>query len=548
MKIVVAQCNFTVGDFSGNRTKIVQAIESGKREGADLVLFSELALCGYPPEDLLLHPAFVEEIEKSLATILPHTEGICALIGLARVSPSSGEKHLLNSAVLVENGAVRGYYDKWLLPTYDVFNEKRYFDEGKQVAVWQIKGKKVGVTICEDIWQHGGFVQESRYQRDPVLALMQEKPDCVVNLSASPYHYAKPQMRIEVCAAAAKSLLCPVVMCTQVGANDQLVFDGFSPTVDGKGRLCALAKGFKEENLLVDLDRLQPVDFVDYDPTYHLYQALVLGVRDYFHKQGFSKGCLGLSGGIDSAVTACIAVEALGKENVVAIGMPSRFSSQSSVQDAQELANHLGIQFELISIDPLFSSSLEQLHPYFSGKPFDTAEENLQARARGMMLMALSNKFGYLVMSTGNKSELAVGYSTLYGDMCGGLGVIADVSKSRVYELARWINRKEEVIPRSTMEKPPSAELRPDQKDSDSLPDYDIVDAVLEGYVEEHLSVAQICKKYRLEEPVVKRLVEMIHRAEYKRRQAAPAIRVTPKAFSVGRRFPIVQKWPSFSG
>lgn len=543
MKVLVAQLNMTIGDFKGNCDKMAQAFDEARRLQCAVVLTPELAVCGYPPEDLLLHHAFIEETEEALQELITHTQGIVAIIGTARKNPHDGIKHLLNSAVVVENGKVVGIYDKWLLPTYDVFSESRYFDAGETVGIFTLKGKRVGVTICEDVWQHGGFVTETRYQRDPVEAMSKLGVDVMLNLSASPYHSAKPETRIEVCAAAAKSLQCPVILCSQVGANDQLVFDGYSVCVDADGQLRGLAKGFQEDHMVIDLERLPPVRTLEYEPMENLYSALVLGVRDYFHKHGFTKGCLGLSGGIDSALTAVIATEALGKENVLGVTMPSQYSSKGSVSDSKALAKHLGIECLEIPIKQPFTAMLDLLGPYFKGMPEDVTEENLQARLRGIVLMALSNKLGYVVLSTGNKSEMALGYATLYGDMCGGLGVISDVSKTKVYSLARWINHEREIIPRATIDKPPSAELKPDQKDSDSLPDYGIVDAVLEGYIEGHLSITEVCEKCDLSRALVQGLVRRMYAAEYKRRQGPPGIRVTKRAFSVGRRYPIVHKW-----
>ena len=543
MKIFVAQLDMTVGDFKGNGEKIIRSLERARELKCDVVLTSEMALCGYPPEDLLLHHAFIEEMAESLNEVIAHTQGLAAVIGCARKNPRVGVKHLLNSAVVAQDGAIVGIYDKWLLPTYDVFSESRYFDAGSEVGVWTVNGKRIGITICEDVWQHGGFVTETRYKRDPVEEMIGQNVDVMLNLSASPYHSAKPETRIQVCAEAAKSLKCPVILCGQVGANDQLVFDGYSVCVDAEGELRGLGKGFREDEMVIDLECLPPKRNLDYDPMENLHDALVLGVRDYFEKHGFTKGCLGLSGGIDSAVTAMIATEALGKKNVLGITMPSEYSSKGSIKDSERLAKNLGIKFQQVPIKRPFSSMVDLLGPYFKERPEDVTEENLQARIRGMILMAFSNKLGYVVLSTGNKSEMALGYATLYGDMCGGLGVISDVSKTKVYSLARWINRKKEVIPNETIEKPPSAELRPDQQDSDTLPDYGIVDAVLEGYVEEHLSITEICEKYHLSRALVQDLVRRIYDAEYKRRQGAPGLRVTKRAFSVGRRYPIVHKW-----
>lgn len=541
MKVSVAQINPIIGDFRGNRDKIVEAIRLAKEAQADIVLFPELSICGYPPEDLLLHHEFVEENEKALQEIIRASQGIAVVVGLARKNIHRGQA-LLNSAAILSNGELLGYYDKMLLPTYNVFDERRYFEPGKGVKTWQIKGKKIAVVICEDIWRHAGYA-DIRYKKDPVAALIPEKPDLLLNLSASPYHFEKPTVRVEVCAKTARSLNCPVILCCQVGAHDTLVFDGYSVCVDAKGALRELGKGFEEDFFTVDLEA--PVCSLPphYDVQSDLYRALVLGVKDYFAKQGFSKACLGLSGGIDSALVACIAVEALGAENILGVALPSRYSSAGSLRDAQTLADNLGISFKVISIEEPFSAYLSLLTPHFDGKQVDATEENLQARIRGMILMALSNKHGYIVLSTGNKSEMGLGYCTLYGDMCGGLGVIADVYKTQVYDLARWINRKEELIPLASIEKPPSAELRANQLDRDSLPDYETIDRVMKGYIEDLLSPQQISEKFHISRVIVDDLIGRIFRAEYKRRQAPPGIRVSKKAFSVGRRVPIVQKY-----
>ena len=541
MKVLVAQLDPIVGDFSGNAQKVIEALKYGQKEGADVVLFSELMLSAYPPEDLVLHDSFVRDCEDALQKIIPHTRGMMAIVGLARRNLAEGEKPLLNSAAVIQDGKIVGFYDKALLPTYDVFDERRYFEPGKEFPIWEWKGKKIGILICEDIWQHAGYVGFTRYTIDPVLEY--EGVDLLLNLSASPYNYQKPDVRVKVCQKVAKTLKCPVFLCAQVGGNDQLVFDGYSLFINPLGELCRIAKGFEEDLMLVDLEAPSCMRHFEYDVIADLYKALVLGTRDYFYKQGFKKGILGLSGGIDSALVACIAADALGKENVYGVAMPSKFSSPGSLEDAKVLADNLGIRFDMIPIENIFLQYQEELKPYFEGKPFDVTEENLQARIRGMLLMALSNKHGYILMSTGNKSELAMGYCTLYGDMAGGLGVIADVSKTQVYALSKWINREREIIPRSTIEKAPSAELRPHQKDSDSLPDYAILDTVLQAYVEEFLSPDEIVKKYNLPKALVLDLIHKIHKAEYKRRQSPPGIRVTKKSFRVGRRYPIVQKW-----
>ncbi len=539
----MAQLNPTIGDFEGNTKKILNAIQKAKKQKADIVLFPELITCGYLPGDLLLHEDFIKAAQDCLAPIIQASAGICVVVGLVRHNPGKG-KPLFNSAAVIQDGQILGYHNKCLLPTYNVFDERRYFEPGKMVSTFEIKGKKVAVIICEDIWQHSVYV-ESKYAYDPVLDLVSHKPDLLLNLSASPYQFDKPDVRIEVCANAARSLNCPVLLCCQVGGNDDLIFDGYSVCVDRHGHLRELCKGFEEDQIVVDLEApLCNLSF-HYHPMEDLYKALVLGVHDYFAKQGFKKALIGLSGGIDSALVACIAKEALGAENVLGIAMPSRYSSESSVADAKALAENLGIGFKVISIEGPFRDYLSLLEPLFEGKPADVTEENLQSRIRGMILMAISNKLGYIVLTTGNKSELATGYCTLYGDMVGGLGVIADLVKAQVYEMSRWINREKEIIPKSTIDKVPSAELRPNQKDTDSLPEYDIVDKVVKSYVEDHLSPKAIAKKHHLSQEIVDDLIEKIHKAEYKRRQGPPGLRVSKRAFSVGRRFPIVHLWKS---
>ena len=537
----MAQLNPIIGDLKGNTKKILQAIEKAKVEKADVVLFSELTICGYAPGDLLLHDDFVKANEQCLREIVKASAGICIVVGLVRINSGKG-KHLYNSAAIISDGQILGFYNKSLLPTYNVFDERRYFEPGREVKIFSIKDKKVAIIICEDIWQHSGYV-DMRYAYDPIVELVDQKPDILLNLSASPYQFDKPDVRVDVCAKAAKTLKCPVLLCCQVGGNDDLIFDGYSVCVDDHGNLRQLGKGFAEDFFTVDLSApICNIPF-QYNQLQDLYRALVLGVHDYFAKQGFQKALLGLSGGIDSALVACIATEALGPENVLGISMPSRYSSEGSISDAKKLADNLGIGYKKIPIEEPFKDYLRMLEPHFEGKPTDTTEENLQARIRGMILMGLSNKLGHIVLSTGNKSEMGLGYCTLYGDMCGGLGVIADVLKTQVYDLSRWINREKEIIPQMTIDKPPSAELKSGQKDLDSLPDYGIVDKVLRAYVEEHLSIKEIIDRLHVDKNLVEDLIHRLHRAEYKRRQAPPAIRVSKVSFSVGRRFPIVQGW-----
>ena len=543
MKILVAQINPTIGDLAGNADKIAAAFHEARQKRADIVLTPELCLSGYPPEDFLYLPQFLDSVEKTLHELVDESKGLIAVLGLPRRNPEQTEKKLFNSAAILQNGALLGYYDKMLSPTYDVFDERRFFEPGSTPRVWNLLGKKIAITICEDIWQHAALVRYTSYRRDPIIELSALQPDLLLNLSASPYSLSQIQNRMNVCTRAAETLSCPTILCNQVGGNDSLIFDGYSCYVDASGQLLDYAPGFEEQLRLIDLAAPHSPKSLPADPLDNLYKALVLGLHDYFHKSGFKKACLGLSGGVDSALVACLAAAALGPENVLGVGMPSRYSSQGSLDDARQLAKNLGIQYREISIEQPFQSYLDLLTPEFAGKASDSTEENLQARIRGMILMALSNKLGYIVLSTGNKSELAMGYATLYGDMCGGLGVINDLSKMQVYALSNWINREKEIIPWNTIHKVPSAELKPDQRDSDSLPDYQIVDNVLQDYVENYMRPEEIARKHGYPLDLVNDLVRRIHRSEYKRRQSPPGLRVTEKAFTVGRRFPIVEKF-----
>ncbi|MCH9627392.1 MAG: Glutamine-dependent NAD(+) synthetase [Chlamydiales bacterium] len=543
MLVALAQINPTVGALSLNCQKILLSIEQARSSGAELIVFPEMALSGYPPEDLLLLPSFIEAMTEELKKVIVASKGMIVIVGTVRENLSGGEKGLYNTAAILDDGKLVGFQDKTLLPDYDVFDERRYFEPAARTDVWSVGGKRIAVTICEDIWQHTGAVEYTSYQRDPVQELAEQAPDFLVNLSASPYYLQRHETRLHVCVQTAQTIGCPVLFCNQIGGNDSLIFDGCSLHLNASGQLIQYAKGFEEDLLVVDLQKEYPPCPIPVDPLEDLFKGLVLGVRDYFHKQGFSKACFGLSGGIDSAVVACIAKEALGAENVHALLLPSRYSTNQGVEEAESLARRLGITFEQLSIEKPFQSFLDLLTPRFEGKEADVTEENLQARVRGIILMAYANKLGYLLLGTGNKSEMAMGFTTLYGDMCGGLGVLNDVSKQQVYALARWINRDQELIPYTTIEKPPSAELRPGQKDSDSLPEYPLVDLVLTEYVEEHLSPEKIAEKHHLPLHLVKELVRKIHINEYKRQQAPPGLRVTKRAFTVGRRFPIVQQW-----
>ncbi len=544
MRIYVAQLNPVVGDIDGNTQKILHCLSEARKQKAEIVLFAEMTICGYAPDDLLLHRTFIDSMEQHLEKIVRYSKDLMVFVGLVRRNLLlEGEKNLYNSCAVIKNGRLLGFYDKWLLPNYDVFEEMRYFEPGEELGVWEYKGKKIGVIICEDIWQHAGYVEFTRYSRDPILALADVGIDLLLNLSASPYQFQKSDKRVNVCSKAAKTLQCPVILCCQVGGNGQLLFDGYSVYVNAKGELERLGKGFEEECMLIDLEAKSSARTYKYDPLQDVYQALLMGVRDYFTKHGFTKACLGLSGGIDSALVAKIAVDALGAKNVCALKMPSMYSSKEGLEDADQLVQNLQIECHTIPIQSPFDSYQQLLAPYFEGKKEDVTEENLQARIRGMILMAFSNKLGYIVLSTGNKSEGALGYSTLYGDMCGGLSVLGDVKKTLVYDLARWINQKEVVIPKRIIDKPPSAELSIDQKDSDHLPDYEVIDNVLEGYVEDYLTMNEIAVKYQISLEIVMDLIQRIHKAEYKRRQGPPNLRVSKKSFGVGRRYPIVQNW-----
>jgi len=542
MKLALAQINTTVGDFSGNQEKILCAYRKGVAEGVDLVLTPELAVCGYPPRDLLLRASFVERNLETLHHLAAQTGSTGLLVGYTGRQDRRPGRPTTNAVALLQNGTVQEARTKSLLPTYDVFDEDRYFEPARDNQPVPFNGQSLGVTICEDAWNDEDFWRDRRYPDNPAAHLVKAGVDILFNLSASPWHLGKNRVRSNMLSSMARKANRPLAYCNLVGGNDELVFDGTSMVFNASGDLVAQGASFAEDFLVVDLNRaasIQPDALVDEEK---IHQALVLGLRDYIHKCGFKSAVIGLSGGIDSAVTAALAAEALGPDHVHGVALPSRYSSQGSLDDAARLANNLGIRYDVIAIDPMFQSALAQLKPAFAERPEDTTEENMQARLRGLTLMALSNKFGSLLLTTGNKSELAVGYCTLYGDMCGGLAVINDVPKTMVYSLAHWINRDREIIPPNTLTKPPSAELRPDQKDEDSLPPYDVLDAILEAYVVETQSPDQIIKSGFPEE-TVRRIVRLIDVNEYKRRQSAPGLKVTSKAFGVGRRIPIAQRF-----
>lgn len=543
MKVLAVQMNPTIGDLEGNSSKVLEALDRARKKRADIVLFPEMTLTGYFPDDLLLDAAFIDRVKEHLERIEPATQGLMAVVGLPRWNPNRKEKPLYNSAAVFADGKLLGYKNKTLLPTYDVFDERRYFEPGIEEPIWEYLGHRIAVTICEDVWQHSGTVEYSSYRTDPVLELKKQRPDLVLNLSGSPYSLHRKDLRLPVFQSVARTLHCPLIFCNQVGANDQLVFDGHSFFLNEKGELVQIARGFVEEDLLVDLHPHACPCARPENGIKDLYSALVLGVRDYFHKQGFKRALLGLSGGIDSALVACIAKDALGSQHITALSLPSRYSSPASADDAAMLAKNLEIAWREVPIDKIFQEYLDLLEPMFENRPFDETEENLQSRIRGMILMAFSNKFGAIVLNAGNKSEMAMGYTTLYGDMAGGLGVLHDVTKLNVYRLAAYVNREREIIPRQIIEKAPSAELRENQTDFDTLPRFEVLDPIIEDYIEMRLSPEEIAAKRNLPLEFILDLTSKMHLAEYKRRQAPISIRVTQKAFSKGRIIPIVQKW-----
>jgi NAD+ synthase (glutamine-hydrolysing) len=543
LKIAVCQINTTVGDFDGNLEKISLCLKKARESGCELALFPELTLTGYPPRDLLDRFTFFQEAQKALEKVAQEAQGILAVVGAILENKEPGNA-LFNAAVAVKDGKVLHTYKKVLLPNYDVFDEARYFAPALQPAApFTYQGLKIGITICEDIWNVEGVFTHRLYAKDPVEELAKGKPDLVLNLSASPFHVAKLSVRQKLLKDVTRKTKAPVLYCNLVGGNDELIFDGCSMAMDGAGNLFQIGKSFEEDFFVYDTEnpslKSTPVPSSEMAT---IYQALVTGTRDYVRKCGFEKVLIGLSGGIDSALVACIAAEALGSENVMGVTMPSPFSSKGSIEDSRQLAQALEIEFKEIPITPLFEEALKSLKPVFAGKSPDTTEENLQARLRGLILMALSNKFNRLVLSTGNKSEIAVGYCTLYGDMCGGLAVISDVPKVMVYKLAHYVNRAKKIIPEAVLTKPPSAELRPNQTDQDSLPPYETLDAVLHLYIEENQPPAKI-EKAGFDKKLVNEILKKINRNEYKRRQMAPGLKVTTKAFGMGRRIPIAQKF-----
>ena len=539
----MGQINPTVGDFQGNSAKIIGFAERARDAGAGLILFPELSVCGYPPRDLVERPSFVTHNREAVERIATQTKGITVICGLVTPAQAETGKSVMNSAAVLKDGRVAFLQSKMLLPTYDVFDEMRNFAPAPSQSLFPFCGKQIALTICEDAWNDKQFWNKRLYTVDPVEALIRAGGNFVLNISASPFWLGKREFRRDLLASIARTQKVPVAMVNQVGGNDSLVFDGSSLVLGPSGEVIAQGKSFAEDIVYFDSDRLtgDMHEQIEGEEASG-YAALVLGTRDYVCKCGFGKVIVGLSGGIDSALTAVIAADAVGPDNVIGVGMPGPYSSRGSIDDARALTQNLGIRFELLPINEVFEGYQRTLHEIFANYKEDVTEENIQSRARGTLLMALSNKIGAIVLSTGNKSELGVGYCTLYGDMVGGLAVISDVPKTLVYRLSHYVNSLRPVIPQASLEKPPSAELRPGQKDSDTLPPYEILDAVLEDYVEDSHSAERIASERGIDVTLVKRVIRMVERAEYKRQQAAPGLKISPKAFGYGRRFPIAAK------
>ena len=551
MRIAIAQLNPIVGDIEGNAQRILEAAQTAFNQGAELLLTPELSLCGYPPRDLLLNLGFVEKMSRQLQLLsqqLP--EKLAVLVGFVEKNPSAtvrGEKPLFNSIALLKSQEIKQIFTKRLLPTYDVFDEDRYFASGKESQYFQLTENnfKIGVTICEDVWNDEQFWGQRQYAVNPIADLANLGVDLIVNLSASPYSVGKQKLRESLLSHSATRYNLPIVYVNQVGGNDDLIFDGDSVAFNRQGEVIYRAKAFTSSLELIEFNQdLLPavIHPLPVDEDEEIYQALVLGVRDYVQKCGFKRVIFGLSGGIDSSLVAAIATDALGTENVLAVMMPSPYSSDHSISDAVALVNNLGIKSEKLAIKEIMTAYDQLLEPLFAGTDFGIAEENLQSRIRGNLLMALSNKFGHLLLSTGNKSEMAVGYCTLYGDMNGGLAVIADVPKTRVYSLCRWLNRHGEIIPLNVINKAPSAELKPNQKDQDSLPPYEILDAILALLIDRHQSAEQIIAA-GFEPEIVQKVIKLVKNAEFKRKQAPPGLKISDRAFGTGWRMPIASRW-----
>ena len=547
MRIALAQLNVHIGNFEGNVNKMLAAIATAKSQNADLICFSELATCGYPPRDFLEFPDFIARADQAVQTLAKAADGIAVVVGSPSVNPDAEGKDLYNSAFFLENGTIRQVTHKALLPTYDIFDEYRYFEPGRQFSVVEYKGKRIALTICEDIWNIHN--ENPLYTVCPLDELMPAKPDLVLNLSASPFDTGHAKRRLDILKANADRYNIPLVYVNHCGAQTELIFDGGSMIMGSDGQLRAQLPFFKEHIETYDIDRLviePPLEVVQIEDIHRMHDALILGIKDYFGKLGLKNAVVGLSGGIDSAVVAALAAEALGAKNIRGVLLPSQFSSDHSVNDARELAYNLGIQFDILPIEPIYDSVMNVLKAQFWGQQFGLAEENIQARIRGLLLMAMSNKFGPILLNTTNKSEMAVGYGTLYGDMCGGLSVIGDVYKTDVYRLATFMNSSKAAIPTHILTKPPSAELRPNQKDTDSLPDYEVLDKILYQYIENRTGPDELIH-LGFEKELVEKVLRLVNTNEFKRYQAAPVLRVSQKAFGMGRRMPIVGKYLSSS-
>lgn len=545
MKIAVAQLNFVIGDFEGNVKKMLKAVTTAKKQKADIICFSELATCGYPPRDFLEFDDFIRLAEEAVLTLAKAAKGIAIVVGSPSRNPVVEGKDLYNSVYFLANGKIKHVQHKTLLPTYDIFDEYRYFEPASEFQIVKYKGKKIALTVCEDIWNIGN--ENPMYDICPMDKMMPQQPDFMINVSASPFNFNHAENRIHVLKSNVERYKMPVFYINHVGAQTEIIFDGGSLVMSPNGNVFEEMPYFKEQVKTFNLAEVKRGKTSKIQPKNKMkliHDALIVGVKDYFGKLGFKKCILGLSGGIDSALTVVLAVKALGKKNVRVVLMPSQFSSDHSVNDAVELAKNLDIQYDIIPVKNIYKSYLKELKPLFGDLPFNVTEENLQARSRGMLLMALSNKFGNIVLNTSNKSEAAVGYGTLYGDMCGGLSVIGDLYKTEVFELCRWINRRKEIIPNHTITKPPSAELRPNQKDSDSLPDYDILDEILFQYIEKTQGPAEIIAM-GFDPKLVRRILRLVNINEFKRYQTSPVLRVSSKAFGMGRRMPIVGKYLS---
>ena len=543
MKIALCQINPIIGDIEGNKKKILEGYQRGIDNDAELVILPELALTGYSPQDLIEKKEFRSIVKKASEEIASHTASVGLIFGTISEEFDNVGTGLYNSAVLCYDGKIQFTQHKTLLPNYDVFDEVRYFESAKEVYVVEFKGEKLGISICEDIWNDADYWKQRRYYRDPVQRLVDKGSTILINISASPYAYGRREERYDMLSTLTKSNRLPLAYVCVTGAQTDLIFDGASMCFNSNGELDLMGKPYEKDFFIYDTEKKYE-SIIDVESSYEdeVLNALTLGLKDYVEKTGFKKILVGLSGGIDSALVTYVAVNAVGKENVHVVMMPSKFSSEGSINDSQKLIQNLGITSDKISIEPVFDKVLDVLSPVFDGKPADVTEENIQARIRGLYLMALSNKFNYLLCTTGNKSEMAVGYATLYGDMSGALGVIADVYKTEVYKIANFINREKEIIPNEIIEKAPSAELRHDQKDEDYLPPYDLLDKILKCYLEEYMEYSEIVEDLGHDE-IVQKVLTLVDRNEFKRKQAPPSLRVTTKSFGYGRRFPIVQKW-----